>query len=55
MDANVCWVQIFVDFMNSLGHAKLMLCFTDCLPSWGDLAGWDYYEMICITKITMIA
>ena len=38
-----------------------MLCFTDYLPSKGDQAGQEkikikvYYEMICITKITMIA
>ena len=44
-----------------LGHTKLMLCFTDYLPSQGDPAGQEitkvkvYYEMICITKITRIA
>ena len=38
-----------------------MLCFMDYLPSQGDPAGPEkikikvYYEMICITKITMIA
>ena len=36
-----------------------MLCFTDYLPSKGDPAGREkdkvYYEIICITKITMIA
>ena len=38
-----------------------MLCFTDYLPSQGELVGQEkvkikvYYEMICITKITMIA
>ena len=41
------------------GHTKLMLCFMDYLHSQGDLAGRKkikaYYEMICITKITMIA
>ena len=40
---------------------KLMLCFTDYLPSQGDSAGWKkikikaHHETICITKITMIA
>ena len=42
-----------------LGPTKLILCFTDYLPSQGDLASREkikvYYEMICITKITMIA
>ena len=42
-----------------LGHTKLMLCFTDYLPSQSDLAGQEknlirYYEKICITKITMV-
>ena len=38
-----------------------MVCFTDYLPSQGDLAGWEkikskvYYEMISIAKITMTA
>ena len=36
-----------------------MLCFTDYLPFQGDPAGQEknknYYEIICITKITMIA
>ena len=35
-----------------------MLCFTDYLPSQSDPAGQEkisYYEMICITKITMVA
>ena len=58
MDANVCGVQIFVDFLGSLGHTKLILCFTDYLPCQGDPAGWEkikvYNEMIYITKITMI-
>ena len=44
----------------TLGHTKLMLCFTDQLPSQGDPAGREKlkkvcYETICITKITMIA
>ena len=44
-----------------LGYTKLMLCFTDYLPSQGDPAGWEkikievYHETICITKITMVA
>ena len=35
-----------------------MLCFTDYLPFQGDPAGQEknnYYEIICITKNTMIA
>ena len=38
-----------------------MLCFTDYLPSQDDSTGQEkikikvYYEMICITKITIIA
>ena len=36
-----------------------MLCFMDYLPSQGDPAGQEkikiYYEMICITKITIVA
>ena len=44
-----------------LGHTKLMLCFTDFLPYQDDPAGRKkikikvHHEMICITKITMIA
>ena len=41
-----------------LSHTKLMLCFTDYLPSQSDPAGQEktsYYGMICITKITMVA
>ena len=40
---------------------RLMLCFTDYVPSLSDPAGREKikikvsYEMICITKITMIA
>ena len=53
--------KITKPFCFKLGHTKLMLCFTDCLPSQGDLAGWEkikikvYYETMCITKIAMVA
>ena len=51
----ICYIRRYVTY--NLSHTKLMLCFTNYLPSEGDLAGWEdkNYEMICITKTTMIA